>query len=74
MVQDPTEFEEKKDEEFIYFENEDDLNSKIDHILANYDKYKHIGENAQRRARENYLTKHLAAIMVKDLEEANISK
>lgn len=56
-------------EEFIYFENEDDLNSKIDDILANYDKYKHIGENAQKRVRENYLTKHLAAIMVKDLKE-----
>lgn len=56
-------------EEFIYFENENDLNSKIDTILANYDKYKHIGENAQRRVRENYLTKHLAAIMVNDLKE-----
>ena len=56
-------------EEFIYFENEADLNSKIDEILANYDKYRHIGENAQKRVRENYLTKHLAAIMVKDLSE-----
>ena len=56
-------------EEFIYFENEHDLNSKIDTILANYDTYKHIGENAQKRVRENYLTKHLAAIMVKDLSE-----
>jgi len=56
-------------EEFIYFENEEDLNAKIDHILANYDTYKHIGDNAQKRVRENYLTKHLAAIMVKDLNE-----
>jgi spore maturation protein CgeB len=60
-----------ENEEFIYFENEEDLNSKIDNILANYDKYKHIGENAQKRARENYLTKHLAAMIVKDLKELN---
>jgi len=60
-------------EEFIYFENEDDLNAKIDDILANYDKYKHIGENAQKRVRENYLTKHLGDIIAKDLGYTNKS-
>jgi hypothetical protein len=55
--------------EFIYFENEVDLNAKIDDILANYDTYKHIGENAQKRVRENYLTKHLADSIAKDLSE-----
>jgi spore maturation protein CgeB len=60
-----------ENEEFIYFENEQDLNSKIDHILANYNNYKHIGKNAQKRARENYLTKHLADIIVKDLKALN---
>jgi len=44
--------------DFIYFENEQDLNNKIDTILANYDAYKHIGLNAQAKVRNKYLTSH----------------
>jgi hypothetical protein len=56
-----------ENEEFIYFDSEADLNAKIDQILANYDTYKHIGENAQKRVRENYLTKNFSDIIAKDL-------
>lgn len=59
-------------EEFIYFESEADLNSKISVILANYDRFQHIAENAQRRVRENYLTKHLADVIVKYLASAPV--
>jgi spore maturation protein CgeB len=54
--------------DFIYFENEQDLNNKIDLILANYDAYKHIALNAQTKVRNNYLTKHFIDRVKMDLK------
>lgn len=53
--------------DFIYFENEQDLNNKIDVILKNYDAYKHIALNAQRKVQNNYLTKHFIDKLKLDL-------
>lgn len=53
--------------DFIYFENEQDLNNKVDLILANYDSYKHIASNAQTKVRNNYLTKHFIERVKLDL-------
>jgi hypothetical protein len=54
--------------DFIYFENEQDLNNKIDTILANYDAYKHIGLNAQAKVRNNYLTQHFVDEIKRELQ------
>ncbi len=46
------------EKEFLYFNDENDLKEKIDEILKNYDKYKHIADAAYEKAINNYTTKH----------------
>jgi hypothetical protein len=50
-------FEEASD--FLYFENEIQLNELIEKILTNYDSYKYIAENAFNKTFNNYTTKNL---------------
>jgi len=50
-------FEENVD--FIYFESEQDLESKVQNILNNYDSYKHIADSARKKVNEKYLVKNL---------------
>jgi hypothetical protein len=54
-------FEENK--EFIYFTDKNDLDTKIELILNNYDKYKIIGENARNKCLNNYTFKHFIDII-----------
>jgi spore maturation protein CgeB len=44
--------------EFLYFENEIDLENLITEILKNYDKYQIIINNAYNKAINNYTTRH----------------
>lgn len=46
------------EKEFLYYENEKDLEEKINEILKNYGDYYHIAENAYNKAMNNYTTKH----------------
>ena len=46
------------EKEFIYYDNEKDLEEKIHHILNNYGDYYHIAENAYNRAINNYTSVH----------------
>lgn len=46
------------EKEFLYFENENDLSEKIQHILNNYSNYNSLIEAAYNRAINNYTTKH----------------
>ena len=46
------------EKEFLYYDNEHDLEEKIHHILNNYGDYYHIAENAYNRAINNYTTQH----------------
>ena len=46
------------EKEFLYYDNEIDLEEKIHHILNNYGDYYHIAENAYNRAINNYTTQH----------------
>tara|TARA_R100001082_G_scaffold64487_1_gene36314 strand:- start:777 stop:1718 length:942 start_codon:yes stop_codon:yes gene_type:complete len=50
------------DEEFIYFDNEEDLTEKITEVLANYDKYQGMIEKAYQRSL-NYTSKPLVDII-----------
>ena len=49
-------FEEGKD--FLYFTDSSDLKEKINHILANYDDYQFMIENAYNKLVNNYTTRH----------------
>tara|TARA_B100000131_G_scaffold319710_1_gene366177 strand:- start:1323 stop:2282 length:960 start_codon:yes stop_codon:yes gene_type:complete len=46
-------------EDFIYFDNADDLNDKITEIKNNWDSYSHIPENAYKKVIEKYNTKYI---------------
>ena len=46
------------EKEFLYYDNENDLEEKINEILKNYGDYYHIAENAYNRAINNYTTQH----------------
>ena len=46
------------EKEFIYYDNEKELEEKINEILKNYGAYYHIAENAYNKAINNYTTKH----------------
>lgn len=48
----------EKGKEFIYYENEDELEAKIKDILNDYEKYKPIIEKAFTKALNNYTTKN----------------
>jgi hypothetical protein len=47
-----------ENEDFLYYTDETDLRNKIDMILADYMKYKYLGENAQRKFYSNYTFRH----------------
>ncbi len=47
-----------ENEDFLYFETENQLNSTIDKILADYDSYKYLAENAKRKYDSNYTMQH----------------
>lgn len=51
--------------EFVYFE--DNLQDKIEEILANYPKYERIIENAYQRAIKNYTTKAFVNDFLKNI-------
>jgi len=59
-------FEENKD--FLYFENETQLNDLVETILRNYDSYKYLAENAFNKTFNNYTTKHLVDFIHKSLK------
>lgn len=46
------------EEDFIYFDDENDLLDKIDEINKNYHKYIHIAENAYNKTINNYISEH----------------
>lgn len=48
----------KEGEEFLYFTDKEDLRRKVGMILSDYDKYKYLGVNAQKRYLQNYTFKH----------------
>ena len=62
-------FEENKD--FIYFESEEDLDTKVKLILDNYDEYKHIAENAKNKVMNNYLLSNLVDFIVEIRNKKN---
>jgi glycosyltransferase involved in cell wall biosynthesis len=47
------------EKEFLYFDDLTDLEAKIKMVLANYDHYSKLGNNAFERATNNYTTDHL---------------
>ena len=55
------------DKEFLYYENEDDLEDKIHYILNNYSHFSHIINNAHKRAL-NYTAKPLFDIIKSGLD------
>jgi hypothetical protein len=59
-------FEENTD--FLYFENETQLNEIIEKILTNYDSYKYLAENAFNKTFNNYTTKNLVDLVHKSLK------
>ena len=46
------------DKEFMYFDDEQDLDKKINHIVNNYNEFDDMRINAYNRAINNYTTKH----------------
>ena len=44
--------------EFMYFDDEQDLDKKINHIVNNYNEFDDMRINAYNRAINNYTTKH----------------
>lgn len=58
-----------ENEDFIYYENKDDLDNKIDTILKDYDKYKLIGINIQKKIKENYTSKHFIKYILNEVKK-----
>lgn len=52
-----------ENEDFIYFTDQSDLESKIDLILRNYDDYKYLAKNAQTKFYNNYTLEHFVDII-----------
>ena len=52
--------------DFVYYENESQLKSKIRDILDNWDDYKQIIENAYNKAVSKYTTKNLIKRIIKE--------
>ena len=46
------------EKEFMYFDDEQDLDKKINHIVNNYNEFDDMRINAYNRAINNYTTKH----------------
>ena len=54
----PIEYFFEPDKEFMYFDDEADLDNKLQHIIENYDSFDSMRKNAYNRAVSNYTTKH----------------
>lgn len=54
---------------FVYFNGIDDLESKIEDILDNYDSYSIIIDNAYNKCASEYLTSHLVSKIKKEFHE-----
>jgi len=54
----------KENEDFIYFTSEDDMNMKLDHIVANYSLYEPMAKSAQRKVLEQYSVEKFIDYMV----------
>jgi hypothetical protein len=46
------------DEDFMYFDDESDLDKKLEFIINHYDEFDYMRKNAYNRATGNYTTKH----------------
>ena len=42
----------------MYFDDEEDLNKKLDHIINNYNEFDDMRQNAYNKSIGNYTTKH----------------
>jgi sugar phosphate isomerase/epimerase len=58
-----------ENEDFIYFEDADDLTKKVDMILANYDDYIPMAKRAQKKMKEKYTLKGFVDVILKDKQE-----
>ena len=58
-----------ENEDFVYFENAEDLSKKIDLILTNYDDYIPIAKRAQKKMKEKYTLKGFIDTILKDKKE-----
>tara|TARA_B100001250_G_scaffold207352_1_gene178029 strand:- start:1192 stop:2070 length:879 start_codon:yes stop_codon:yes gene_type:complete len=54
----PIEYWFEPEKEFMYFDDEEDLNKKLDHIINNYNEFDYMRQNAYNKAIGNYTTKH----------------
>ena len=54
------------DNEFVYFNDEQDLSEKIEHILANWDDYKQVIDNAFQKSL-NYTTDKFISKIQEDI-------
>ena len=63
------------EKEFLYYDDKDDLQEKVQEITNNWEKYEHITEAAYQKAFNNYTTKHLFdAISKKTSPHYSLSK
>ena len=72
VYKDETRLHEKyftENEDFIYFEDADDLTKKVDMILANYDDYIPMAKRAQKKMKEKYTLKGFVDVILKDKQE-----
>jgi hypothetical protein len=60
------------DKDFVYYDDEKDLNEKIDEIVNNWENYRHIPESAYKKSLERYTTKHFFDIISKDDDAISI--
>ena len=54
----PIEYFFTPNEDFMYFDDEVDLDKKLEHIINHYDEFDYMRENAYNKAISNYTTKH----------------
>jgi spore maturation protein CgeB len=52
-------------EDFLYFEDEEDLKKILNHVVNNYDEFDQMRENAYNKAVNNYTTKHFVEKFLK---------
>jgi hypothetical protein len=54
----PIEYFFTPNEDFMYFDDEEDLDKKLDHIINHYNEFDYMRENAYNKSISNYTTKH----------------
>ena len=59
--------------DFIYFNDYDDLDSKVSDILGNYESYRHIAENARNKVLNKYMIKNIVDIILENKIENDAS-